>query len=129
MGFFRDIFWVGAGGFLGSVGRHLVAVTILRLWPAAAFPWATVLVNVVGSGVLGMLAGWHLLRDPFRPEVRLFLFVGVLGGFTTFSTFSQETVTLLRDGQSARAWANVALQLGSGLLAAAAGFAWVRSQQ
>jgi CrcB protein len=84
-----------------------------------AFPLATFLVNVVGCVMAGVLAGLAVKRDLFTPDVRLFLFTGLLGGFTTFSAFGVETVQLLRRGEYAVAIAYVVLSVMVGLAALA----------
>ena len=88
--------WVGLGGFLGSIARYALAV---GLPPAAAgrFPVATFAVNCIGCLLIGVLAG-VLARVPAPESVRLFLVTGLLGGFTTFSAFGLEALTLLRRG-------------------------------
>ena len=107
-------FWIAAGGGLGAVLRYSVAGFAQRLTDDA-FPVGTLTVNVLGCLVLGFLgaifAGPALVRD----EWRFFLAVGLLGGFTTFSTFGFETVALLQSGEWARASANVLLSNGLGL--------------
>ena len=88
--------WVGLGGFIGSVARYAVAVW-LAPGEIERFPWATFAVNCVGCLLIGVLAG-VFARTPSPDAVRLFLMTGVLGGFTTFSAFGLESVTLLRRG-------------------------------
>lgn len=86
---------VGLGGFAGANLRHWLGV-----WLQArhgAFPWGTLIVNATGSFALGIVLA-VALRDDWAPGWRLFLGVGLLGGYTTFSTFSQETVTLITEG-------------------------------
>ena len=112
----RDVLWVGAGGALGSALRYL---TWRAFGAAGGFPWATVLVNVAGSFMLGLLAGLYAGR--ISPTMRLGLFFGFLGGFTTFSTFTSETVVLARTGSVALAFGNVALSVVVGLTAALIG--------
>ena len=97
---------VGCGGFLGTVLRY----AITRIPMGWSFPLSTLVVNVAGCFALGILAG---LRVP--EGARAFVFVGVLGGFTTFSAFGNETFLLLRDGRWPVAVLNVALQLGLGI--------------
>jgi CrcB protein len=80
------------------------------------------LVNVAGCAVLGLLSGWAQSRGGFSAEARAFLFVGVLGGFTTFSTFGAETIELLRAGQPGWAAFNVAVQVGAALIGILIGF-------
>ncbi len=112
----RDVLWVGAGGAIGSALRYL---TWRAFGAAGGFPWATVLVNITGSFVLGLLAGLYAGR--VSPTMRLGLFFGFLGGFTTFSTFTSETVVLARTGSAALAFGNVALSVVVGLGAALIG--------
>ena len=88
--------WVGLGGLLGSIARHAVALAMAG--PAVGrFPWATFAVNGLGCLLIGVLAG-AAARMPLAEPARLFLMTGVLGGFTTFSAFGLESVTLLRRG-------------------------------
>lgn len=91
--------WVGLGGFVGSVARYALAV---GLPPVAAgrFPLATFAVNCLGCLLIGVVAG-ILARTPAPDSIRLFVVTGVLGGFTTFSAFGIEAVTLLRRGEMA----------------------------
>ena len=91
---------VAVGGALGSVARHGVNRIVHQEWPLLRFPLATVVVNVVGCCVIGVLAGLVAAgRLPMRTNWREFVFVGILGGFTTFSAFSLETANMLLRGQ------------------------------
>jgi CrcB protein len=101
---------VGAGGAVGSVLRYALTSTVARAM-GTTFPYGTVLVNIVGSFVIGVLYVLLMERMGARPELRAFLIVGVLGGFTTFSSFSLETVTLLMQASYTRAVANVVLSV------------------
>jgi CrcB protein len=116
---------VGAGGFAGAVLRFLVGVLALRTLPVG-FPYATFFVNVTGCFAIGLLAAAFDQRDA-GIGTRLFWLTGVLGGYTTFSAFGHETVTLLRDGGPGAALANVAGQVIVGLAAVWAGAALVRA--
>jgi fluoride exporter len=89
----------------------------------ASFPAGTLVVNLTGSLLIGLLAGLAESRSLLGPEARLLLVTGLLGGYTTFSAFSLETLVLLRAGQTATAFATVALQVLLGVAAAWAGFA------
>ena len=109
----KEVIWVGAGGAIGSALRYL---TWRAFGGAGPFPWATVLVNITGSFLLGLLAGLYAGR--LSPTMRLGLFFGFLGGFTTFSTFTSETVVLARTGSAALAFGNVAVSVVVGLTAA-----------
>ncbi|MCX5521238.1 fluoride efflux transporter CrcB [Kaistia defluvii] len=103
--------FIGAG--LGGVFRHGVNIGLARGF-GAAFPWATLTVNVIGSCVMGMLVGYLAFRGGahWTQHARLFLATGVLGGFTTFSTFSLDVVMLLERGETGSA----ALYAGSSLI-------------
>jgi len=113
--------WVGAGGFVGSGLRFLVSGWVYRAMPSAAFPWGTLAVNIIGCFLIGLANGLAESRGLLGPGLRLFLLIGLLGGFTTFSTFAFETVALGRDAETARAMANIGLQVGCGLAAVWAG--------
>lgn len=112
---------VGSGGFFGSAARWAFSGLVHRLLPSALFPWGTLAVNVLGCFVIGLLFGLGEVRQLFSPNTRLFLLVGVLGGFTTFSTFGLESFHLLRDGEFIRAAAYVVFHLVIGLVAVWAG--------
>jgi CrcB protein len=112
---------VGLGGFVGSIGRYGIAVWMDRLWPTAVLPYATLTVNAAGSFLIGLLAAASSARGWLTPELRALVLIGVLGGFTTFSTFAYETIALGRQGAAARAVLNVILNVGGCLLAAWAG--------
>ena len=115
-------FAVAAGGALGSVARHAVNVAVHHAAPMARFPLATSIVNVAGCCVFGVLAGAIASgRLPMSLQWREFVFVGILGGFTTFSTFGFETVSLLRAGAPGYAAAGVVAQLSLGVAGLYAG--------
>jgi CrcB protein len=115
--------WIAAGGAVGAVARYMVMVGVARLW-GSAFPWGTLTVNVVGSFVLGALI--EILALVWSPGegVRALLVVGMLGAFTTFSTFSLDVVTLYERGALAAAASYI---IASVVLSVAALFAglWV----
>lgn len=111
----REILLVGSGGFIGSVARYLAGGLTYRLIRDPWLPWGTLIVNVAGCFVIGLLGGLAESRQILGPEARLFLFIGVLGGFTTFSTFGYETFALARDGQFLQSSLNILLQLALGL--------------
>lgn len=94
---------VGLGGFLGAVARYKLGGLVLHLTAQERFPFSTFAVNVLGCLVVGVLAGLAERHHAFGPEARLFLFTGLLGGFTTFSAFGLEAVQLLRRGEVATA--------------------------
>jgi CrcB protein len=100
---------VGAGGFLGACARYLLGGWLLHHAATSKFPWSTFAVNVLGCLVIGLLSGAAERIDAFGPQARLFLFTGLLGGFTTFSAFGFETFFLLRRGE----WLVAALYAGA----------------
>jgi CrcB protein len=108
---------VGVGGFVGGVLRYGLSTWVHRTLDNPWFPYGTLAVNGLGCLVIGFLAGLAESRAAFTPEARLFIFIGILGGFTTFSSFALETFSLARDTQSFAALANIGLQLFLGLLA------------
>jgi CrcB protein len=116
---------VGTGGFLGASARYLLGGVVYR-WLPATFPWATFVINVTGCFGIGFLAVLAEERMLLGPGARLFLMVGVLGGYTTFSTFGYETIALLRDGSLGAASLNVLGQVALGLLAVWAGMTAAR---
>ena len=97
---------VACGGALGAMGRHLVSGQVMR-WAGSGFPWGPLTVNVLGSFVLGVLVEYLALRWSTTQEMRGFLVVGMLGGFTTFSAFSLDAVLLLERGQLGAAFAYI----------------------
>ncbi|MEE4184958.1 MAG: fluoride efflux transporter CrcB [Gammaproteobacteria bacterium] len=111
--------YVGVGGFFGAGLRFALSSWLSRALPHALFPYGTMAVNVIGCLLIGFLAAY---RQPLDPGLRLFLMVGLLGGFTTFSTFALETLSLAQQNQAALAFLNVAVKVCLGLAAAWAGF-------
>ena len=109
------ILWVGFGGFLGSIGRYLLGGYVQHLLRGTGFPYGTLAVNLTGCLLIGFLSQWVETRGFFSPDARLFVFVGLLGGFTTFGN---ETMNLWQGGDSAAAFTNVVLHVGLGLGAA-----------
>jgi CrcB protein len=97
---------VAVGGLIGAVARYWLAGVVQRL-SGASFPAGTLAVNLLGSFVLGTVMVLSLERGLIDADVRTLLAVGVCGGFTTMSTFSYETLALLRDGETALAMGNV----------------------
>lgn len=88
---------VGAGGFAGSIARYALSRTV-ESQLLSSFPWGTFAVNIIGCFVIGLIYGFAV-KNLMSPEWRLLLATGFCGGFTTFSSFSYETMTLLQDGQ------------------------------
>ena len=116
------ILLVGLGGFLGSISRYLMSGLVQQIAKYSFFPIGTLSVNVLGSFLIGLLVGISEEKLSFSPELRLFLIIGFLGGFTTFSTFSLESFHFLKDGQYAPAAINIFLQLMLGIFAVTGGY-------
>jgi CrcB protein len=95
----KNILLVGLGGFVGSIARYKLGGWLLHMTAQERFPFSTFAINVTGCLVIGVLAGLAERYELFGPGTRLFLFTGLLGGFTTFSAFGFETVFLLRRGE------------------------------
>jgi CrcB protein len=117
--------WVAAlvGGAIGSVARHAMNVAFSRLTDRPV-PFATASVNLIGAGLIGVLAGLIASgRLQWSPPLRTFVFVGLLGGFTTFSSFMLDSLTLSYSGEPGLALLNVAGQVLFGLAAVWAGYA------
>lgn len=113
---------VGLGGALGSIARHSVNTLVARRY-GPDLPYATLVVNLIGCGVIGLLAGLLAAeRIAMTPAGRAFVFAGILGGFTTFSSFGLDTFTLARTGRPGAALWNVVVQVAVGLAAVAGGF-------
>jgi CrcB protein len=111
---------VALGSATGGVARFLLSAWVEQR-TATSFPWATLLVNVSGSLLLGFLATWSFETAGVSPELRALLTTGLCGGYTTFSTFSLETFALVEEGQWTRAGAYVMLSVIVSIAGAAAG--------
>ena len=120
-----EFWWVFVGGGLGSVARHGLNLAAAR-WLGWQFPAATLVINVLGAFAMGMVVEYWARHSGLSPQVRLLLTTGVLGGFTTFSTFSLEVVQLGSRGQllAAALYAGGSVMLG--IVAVCAGMALVR---
>lgn len=114
---------VGVGGGLGAILRHGTNVVVQRWLANAAFPTGIFLINVLGSGIIGLLAGLIASQQiVMSTEARAFVVVGILGGFTTFSSFSLDTLTLIKAGSTGLALVNVVGQVGLSLIAVIVGY-------
>jgi CrcB protein len=113
--------WIALGGAIGSVARWSLSSAVHR-WAGSTFPWGTLCVNAIGSLIIGVLSALFM-RDALPPSARAFWIVGVLGGFTTFSAFSIETLELLRNGRTGAAFLYA---LGSVLIGVTLAFAGLR---
>lgn len=112
----------GMGGFIGSALRYLLSGWVQRFCGEPWFPYGTLSVNMIGCLLIGLLGGLADNRGVFSHEVRLFIILGMLGGFTTFSTFGYETLALFRDQQIFLALVNVSVHVVLGVFAAWLGY-------
>jgi CrcB protein len=114
--------WIAVGGAAGSVARAWLAFAVARI-TGPQFPWGTILINVLGSLVIGFFSTLTVSGSRFAVpvDVRAFVMVGICGGFTTFSSFSLQTLELVRDGRMAQALGNIVLSVMLCLAAVAAG--------
>jgi fluoride exporter len=120
-----NVLLVALGGSIGAVARYGLAGLVQR-FTTPYFPFGTFVVNIVGCLVFGILAGVAEQRSALGPQARAFLLIGILGGFTTFSSFSFETFQLLRDAEFIRASLNALGQVVVGLGAMWVGFVLAR---
>lgn len=114
------IILIGIGGFIGSSFRYLISGAVQKFSNQSFFPVGTLAVNLIGCILIGFLAGLSESRQLFSDIVRSFIFIGVLGGFTTFSTFGYESFSFLRDGQIISTLINVSIHVILGII-----FVWL----
>jgi CrcB protein len=107
---------VGLGGFIGTVARFLIS-RYFQVNVTSVFPWSTFIVNIVGCMLIGLIYGISEKSDVLSPEIRLFLTVGICGGFTTFSTFSNDSFMLIREQEWIRFALYTSLSIFIGLMA------------
>lgn len=112
---FLSAMLVGTGGFIGAILRYGLSGFVQGSTPMSTFPWGTLAVNLLGCLMIGLIAGLVESRQLLTPEVRMFALIGVLGGFTTFSTFGYEAIALMRDSEYLRAFAYVGIHVFAGL--------------
>ncbi|MEI6138297.1 MAG: fluoride efflux transporter CrcB [Mariniphaga sp.] len=116
----KSLIIVGFGGFIGTVARFLIS-RYFQVNISSLFPWGTFFVNILGCLIIGMIYGISEKGDFLSPDVRLFLTVGICGGFTTFSTFSNDAFLLLKQQEWIRFAFYTSLSFFLGLLAVYAG--------
>jgi CrcB protein len=110
------LLWICLGGAVGTGARYLLSIGIFRL-TGPGFPYGTLAVNVLGSFLLGLLMHLSATTESFPPTLRLALTTGVMGGFTTYSTFNQETLGFLREDAWGLGFAYLAITVAGCLLA------------
>ncbi len=114
---------VALGGSIGAIFRYLLSGWVQRWTESAAFPYGTLAVNLLGCLIIGLLSQLVEVRNVLSPETRTFVFIGLLGAFTTFSTFGNETMHLLRDGELLLSLMNIGAHILFGLTAVWLGYA------
>ena len=112
----KSILIIGFGGFIGTVARFLIS-RYFQLNYTSVFPWSTFIINMVGCLLIGLIYGISEKGDVLSPDIRLFLTVGICGGFTTFSTFSNDSFLLMRDQEWLRFALYTSLSVFVGLMA------------
>lgn len=122
----KEILFVAAGGAIGSSLRYILSSSIYN-WFGRAMPWGTLAVNVIGSFAMGLLSILLVEKFNIAQEWRLAIVVGVLGGFTTFSAFSWDTLDLMQQGLTLKAMLNVLANVVLCIVAAWLGAMWAKS--
>ncbi|MFQ5598077.1 MAG: fluoride efflux transporter CrcB [Nitrospiria bacterium] len=113
----QKLMMVGLGGFIGAVLRYLLSGWVQTWTKSAVFPYGTLAVNLLGCLGIGLLSHLVEARNLWSPEARMFVFIGTLGAFTTFSTFGNETMKLLRNGETLLSFMNIGAHTILGLAA------------
>ncbi len=113
----QNLLLIGLGGFMGALLRYGVSGFIQSWSKSINFPYGTLVVNLLGCLLIGILSQVGEVRGVISPEARYFIFIGLLGAFTTFSTFGNDTVSLFRDGENLLSYINIGLHLVLGLSA------------
>ena len=116
----RNTLFIGCGSFIGGAARYLVSVAMKAM--SKGFPWGTLIVNLVGCLVIGLLWGFFSRTSSEGNTWALFLMVGICGGFTTFSTFSKEALMMLQAGNYVGLLAYVGISVLVGIALVAAGY-------
>ncbi len=110
-----SVLYAAVGGALGSVSRYVLGTWVQNASNSIDFPYGTLTVNLIGCFVIGFLSQLAEARGIFTPESRTLVFIGFLGGFTTFSSFGNDTLNLLRDGETLNALVNIGANVIAGL--------------
>ena len=123
---FKTYLWIGLGSALGGMGRFWIGGLVAERMDKTIFPWNTLAVNVTGSFIIGVIAAFTAAEGKLNSDQRLFavnfLMIGICGGYTTFSSFSLQTLNLLRDGEWLYASANILLSVVFCLIAVWLGY-------
>lgn len=117
---------VGFGGFIGAGSRYMLSLLATHYFRSSGFPYGTVIVNLTGCLLIGIIAALFRKFDVGQEQLRLLILVGVLGGFTTFSTFAHESFLLWESGKAVPALLSLGVQITAGLFLVWLGYAIVR---
>lgn len=112
---FLSVLYAAVGGTLGTVSRYVLGTWVQNASNSIDFPYGTLTVNLIGCFVIGFFSQLAEARGIFTPESRALVFIGFLGGFTTFSSFGNDTLNLLRDGETLNALVNIGANVIAGL--------------
>lgn len=121
----KTLFIIGTGGFLGSIARYLTQILVERMFHSS-FPWGTFVANIAGSFIIGVIYALSERGNLLTPEVRMFMAVGFCGGFTTFSSFAYNNLTMISENNYFQLMANIGLSLFLGISAVFLGIVAVR---
>lgn len=121
----KHILLIGLGGFIGSVLRYFVS-KLNNYWEVLSIPIGTLAVNVIGSFLIGLVSAYALKTGNLSEEMKLFIITGLMGGFTTFSAFSNENVLMMQNGQFAAVALYIGLSVLLGFAAAFLGYVLIR---
>ena len=127
MRFLNDLLFIGCGGFLGAVCRYMISVGTRLCLPLSAFPIGTFIANMLGCFLIGLAAGLIEHKNWWPEHIRLMIMVGFLGGFTTYSSFANETWQLLKTDQIMLAFLNIGLKVMIGIFLVGLGYALAKS--
>ena len=122
----KTIFIAGLGGFFGSISRYLTGIAVEHFWHST-FPWGTFSANILGSFIIGLVYAFSDRGGALSPEWRIFLAVGFCGGFTTFSSFAYNNLTMLQSSNYFHFFGNIFLNLFFGILAVFLGIIVIRA--
>jgi CrcB protein len=117
----RNLLIIGMGGFIGAILRYLVSGQVQKWSESVNFPYGTLAVNLLGCLLIGALTRLDEIRDVLTPDMRFLIFIGLLGAFTTYSTFSNEAINLINDRRFDLAFLYMGAHLVLGLGAVLAG--------
>ena len=121
----KTLFIIGTGGFLGSIARYLTQIMVER-YLHSSFPWGTFVANIAGSFIIGVIYALSERGNLLTPEIRMFMAVGFCGGFTTFSSFAYNNLTMISENNYFQLMANIGLSLFLGISAVFLGIVAVR---